>query len=105
MDIEKIFQDLVKELELTDLSKESQEETLLEIATSVQKQFFLDVYNKIGKDMFEALEASIKMGEEFYTTTLKHLVPDYEEIFQNSRKKIIDAYKKTPTVTESDMIQ
>jgi hypothetical protein len=33
------------------------------------------------------------MGEEFYATTLKHLVPNYEEIFQASRQKVVVAFK------------
>ena len=105
MDEEKIFQDLINELELGDLSEEYQEEVLLSIATAIQKQFFLDVYNKIGKEMFDALEASLKMGEEFYGTTLKHLIPDYEEMFQASRKKVLDAYKNAKIEEETTVVQ
>ncbi len=105
MDENKTFQDLVKELELGDLPEEYQEEVLLSIATAIQKQFFLDVYNRIGKEMFDALEASLKMGEEFYGTTLKHLIPDYEEMFQVSRKKVLDAYKNAKIEEETAVVQ
>lgn len=93
MDLEKLFQELVIELGLEGLSVEDQEQILRKMAESIQKQFFMDAYERVGKDRFEALEASLKMGEDFYVTTLKHLIPDYEEMFQVSRKKVIDAYK------------
>jgi hypothetical protein len=32
------------------------------------------------------------MGEEFYATTLKHVVPDYEQLFQEARKKVVEAF-------------
>ncbi|HCC05950.1 TPA: hypothetical protein DEP94_01140 [Candidatus Nomurabacteria bacterium] len=93
MDSETIFKQLITELGLESLNEEDQERTLLTLAESIQKQFFVDAYERVGKDQFEALEASLKMGEDFYVTTLKHLIPDYEEMFQVSRKKVIDAYK------------
>ncbi len=104
MDQDTIFQNLVKELGLEQLSSEHQEEMLLAISTTIQKQFFLDIYNRIGGDMFEALEASLKMGEEFYETTLKHLVPDYEEILKASRTKVLDAYKNATPAAETDVV-
>jgi hypothetical protein len=104
MDIDTILKDLIKELELEGLPEAEQEEMLLAISTAIQKQFFLDVYAKIGKDMFEALEASVKMGEEFYGTTLKHLVPDYEEVFQSSRKKVLDSYKNAKPPEETAVV-
>ena len=105
MNQEEIFQGLVQELHLDGLSPEEQEDALLAIAESVQKQFLLDCYERLGKDMFEALEASVKMGEDFYATTLKHLIPDYEELFQTSRKKVIDAYKQAHSSTETAVVQ
>ena len=105
MNEDQIYQDLVKEFGLETLTPEHQEETLLSLSKSIQKQFFLDIHEKIGAEMFEALEASIKMGDQFYTTTLKHLVPDYEEIFQTSRKKVTDAYKNAATEQKTDMVQ
>lgn len=104
MDQDTVFQNLVKELDLGHLSEEEQEDTLLAISQSVQKQFFLDIYNKIGPEMFEALEASLKMGEQFYLTTLKHLVPDYEDILTSARQKILDAYKSTEKQEETPVV-
>ncbi len=95
MTTDEIFNELVQEFELETLPEEEQEKFLLALAETIQKQFLLDCYDRLGADMFEALEASIKMGEEFYETTLKHLIPDYETLFQQSRKKVIDAYKNS----------
>ncbi len=97
MDPETIFQQLIKELGLEGIKQEDQEEILLSLSKTIQKQFFLDAYERVGKDQFEALEASLKMGDNFYGTTLKHLIPDYEELFQSSRKKVIDSYKSANT--------
>ena len=65
----------------------------LEVSKTIQKQFLLDVYDLLGEKQFDALQASATMGEEFYATTLKHLVPNYEEIFQASRQKVVVAFK------------
>lgn len=102
MDLEKIFQELVTELGLESLSVEDQEQLLRSLAESIQKQFFMDAYERVGKDQFEALDASLKMGEDFYITTLKHLIPNYEEMFQISRKKVIDAYKNADTANSKE---
>ena len=104
MDPDKIFQDLVKELELDGVAEEYQEEILLSLAQSIQKQFLLDAYNALGKDKFDALEASVKMGEEFYATTLKHLIPEYETMCQEARKKIIDAYRNGKVPEETTVV-
>jgi len=101
MDSETIFKQLITELGLESLNEEDQERTLLTLAESIQKQFFVDAYERVGKDQFEALEASLKMGEDFYVTTLKHLIPDYEEMFQVSRKKVIDAYKNADVASSN----
>lgn len=66
---------------------------LLEVSKTIQKQFLFDVYELIGEKDFDALQASATMGEEFYATTLKHLLPNYEEVFQEGRKKVSDAFK------------
>lgn len=105
MDPEIIFQQLVKELGLEGIKEEDQEEMLFSISKAIQKQFFLDAYERVGQEQFEALEASLKMGEDFYATTLKHLIPDYEEMFQSSRKKVIDAYKNHEVAPETPVIQ
>lgn len=105
MDSEIIFKQLITELGLESLNEEDQERTLLTLAESIQKQFFVDAYDRVGQDQFEALEASLKMGEDFYKTTLKHLIPDYEELFQISRKKVIDAYKNATPATETPVLQ
>ncbi|MCX6757170.1 MAG: hypothetical protein NTW35_03435 [Candidatus Nomurabacteria bacterium] len=105
MDPETIFQQLIKELGLEGVREEDQEETLLSLSKTIQKQFFLDAYERVGKDQFEALEASLKMGDNFYGTTLKHLIPDYEELFQSSRKKVIDSYKNAKLTQETTMLQ
>lgn len=102
MDPETIFQQLIKDLELDGIKPEDQEEILFSLSKAIQKQFFLDAYNKVGKDQFEALEASLKMGEDFYVTTLKHLIPEYEEMFQESRKKVIEAYRNADTVISNE---
>lgn len=105
MDPETIFQQLIKELGLEGIKQEDQEEILLSLSKTIQKQFFLDAYERVGKDQFEALEASLKMGDNFYGTTLKHLIPDYEELFQSSRKKVIDSYKNAKLTQETTMLQ
>lgn len=97
MNIDTIFNDLVKEFDLTDLQQEDQEKLLAEIALAIQTQFLLDIQNKIGEEQFQALEHSLAMGEAFYETTLKHVLPTYEELFQTSRKKVVDAYKAATT--------
>lgn len=90
---EEILQNLTKEFGLDHLPKEDQEEMLLEITRTIQKQFLLDIYEIVGEEKFKALEASIGMGIEFYNTTLKHVVPNYEEVFKSSREKVVEAFK------------
>lgn len=94
MDFTTLYNQLVEDFELKDLSPEDREEILIEIGDTIQKQFLLDVYEMLGKEKFEALKHSSNMGEEFYATTLKHLVPGYETIFQNAREKVKIAFKK-----------
>ncbi len=97
MDTSTLQQELVEEFNLKNLTPEDQEEMLLEVAKTIHKQFLLDVYDILGEEKFQALQASVDMGEEFYTTTLKHLVPNYEELFQTARTKVVNAFKNAPT--------
>lgn len=92
-----------KELGIDSFSQEEQEEMLRALALTIQKQFLVDVYDRIGKDSFKALEASVAMGETFYATTLKHVVPNYEEIFAATRQKILTDFKNnTSEINEND---
>lgn len=93
MDFNTLYNHLVEDFNLKDLSQEDQDEMLLEVAKTIQKQFLLDVYDILGEEKFAALEASVSMGEEFYTTTLKHLIPNYEEVFHAARLKVVKAFK------------
>lgn len=94
MDFTQLYNQLIEDFELHDLSQEDKEAMLLEISKTIQKQFLLDVYDILGDDQFNALQASASMGEEFYGTTLKHLLPNYEEVFQTSREKVKQSFKK-----------
>lgn len=93
MDTELLLKNLIDEFDLQGLTEEEQGDIISSIADAIQKQFLTDVYDKVGKENFDALEASLSMGEAFYATTLKHLIPDYEDVFQASRAKIVKAYK------------
>ena len=97
MDFDTLHKQLIEEFNLKDLTEEDQEEMLIEVAKTIQKQFLLDVYDAIGEEKFQALQASVDMGEEFYETTLKHLVPNYEEIFKGAHTKVVMAFKNAPT--------
>lgn len=88
MDFNELYKTLVTDFELEGLPKEEQEAMLFEITKTIQKQFLLDVYEVLGDEKFDALQQSVNMGEEFYATTLKHLVPEYEDIFQKAREKV-----------------
>lgn len=94
MDYTLLYKQLVKDFNLEKLSDNDKKEMLLEISKTIQKQFLLDVFDIVGKDKFVALQASASMGDEFYATTLKHLVPSYEEVFLASRMKILSSFKK-----------
>ncbi len=93
MDFTQLYNQLVEDFDLQSLSEEERESVLLEITKTIQKQFLLDVYALLGDEKFDALQASVNMGEEFYATTLKHLVPQYEEIFQQAREKVKNSFK------------
>lgn len=94
MDFNELYNKLAKDFELESLPEEEKDEMLIEVAKTIQKQFLLDVYNLLGDEKFNALQASATMGEEFYSTTLKHLVPNYEELFQNAREKVKTSFKQ-----------
>lgn len=93
MDFTQLYNQLVSDFELENVPEEEMNDILLEISKTIQKQFLLDVYAYLGDEKFNALEASANMGEEFYATTLKHLVPNYEEMFQEARKKVKETFK------------
>lgn len=94
MDLETQRKKLIQDLGLEPLSEKDKDEMLLGLSDAVQKNFLLAIYEKIGKEQFDALQASANMGTEFYVTTLKHLVPDYEDIFMSSRSKVFQAFKQ-----------
>ena len=88
------YNSIIKEFGLEHLPEEDRDEIIVELAKTIQKQFLLDIYDNIGEENFKALEASLSMGQTFYNTTLKHVVPTYEEIFKKSREKVVTAFKK-----------
>ncbi len=92
MDFTTLYNQLITDFNLTNLSDEDKKEMLLEVSKTIQKQFLIDVYDNLGKEKFDALQASANMGEEFYATTLKHLLPAYEEVFQASKMKVVTAF-------------
>jgi hypothetical protein len=93
MDFNELYNQLVKDFELEGLPEEEKGEMLLQITKTIQKQFLLDVYEALGDEKFDALQKSATMGEEFYATTLKHLVPNYETLFQGAREKVKESFK------------
>ena len=94
MDLETQRKKLIQEFGLEPLSETDKDEMLSGLADAVQKNFLLAVYEKVGKEQFDALQASANMGTEFYVTTLKHLIPDYESLFMTSRAKVLTAFKQ-----------
>jgi hypothetical protein len=92
MDFTSLYNQLVTDFNLTNLPEEEKKEMLLEISKTIQKQFLIDIYDLLGREKFVALQTSAGMGDDFYATTLKHLVPNYEEVFVQARKKILTAF-------------
>lgn len=92
MNFDELARQLIKDFNLQDLPEEDKEDMLLEVSKTIQKRFLFDVYDILGEQQFEALQASATMGEEFYATTLKHLLPNYDEVFQVARKKVVSAF-------------
>lgn len=97
MDFTQLYNQMMEDFDLKGLPEDQKEEMLLEISKTIQKQFLLDVYDFLGEEKFDALKASANMGEEFYATTLKHLVPNYEAMFQEAREKVKKAFQEGPT--------
>lgn len=94
MNEKEIYERLVNDFDLKSLPEEDREEMLFEVAKTIHKQFLLDVYDEIGEAQFDALQASASMGEEFYKTTIKHLVPNYENLFNEAKNKVAKAFGK-----------
>jgi len=94
MNFQELYDQLIKDFNLKDLPEDDREDMLLEISKTIQKQFLFDVYDILEEKEFDALQASANMGEEFYTTTLKHLVPNYEEMFQSAREKVVKSFNQ-----------
>jgi hypothetical protein len=94
MDFTQLYNQLTADFGLEKLPESERDSILVEIAKTIQKQFLLDVYEELGEEKFGALQASANMGEEFYATTLKHLVPNYEEMFQAAREKVKADFQK-----------
>ncbi len=94
MNEKEIYEQLVNDFNLKGLPEEDKEEMLFEVAKTIHKQFLMDVYDRIGEKEFDALQASASMGEEFYKTTIKHIVPNYEELFAEAKNKVIKAFGK-----------
>lgn len=87
------YKKIIDEFGLSALPEQERDEMLLAIADTIQKQFLFAVHKAVGKDQFAALEASVSMGNEFYATTLKHLLPNYEEVFATAREKVLNTVK------------
>lgn len=94
MNEKEIYESLINDFDLRSLPEEDKEDMLLEVAKTIHKQFLLDVYDEIGEEQFDALQASASMGEEFYKTTIKHLVPNYEHLFNEAKNKVVKAFRK-----------
>lgn len=105
MDFDVLYDQLAKDFGLEGLSKEEGGDMLFEISKTIQKQFLLDVYDILGDEKFAALQSSVEMGEEFYTTTLKHVLPNHEEVFLASKQKIVDAFKNDNTGDSTGVIE
>lgn len=95
MNEKEMYDELVASFNLKGLAEEDREEMLFEVAKTIHKQFLLDVYDAIGEKQFDALQASATMGEEFYKTTIKHLVPNYETLLAEAKKKVTQAFNQS----------
>lgn len=91
--LQKEYQSIIDEFGLASLPQHERDEMLLAILETIQKQFLFSVHKAIGKEQFNALEASASMGSEFYATTLKHLVPGYEDLFASAKNKVLKTVK------------
>lgn len=100
MNPEVIYNNLIQELNLESLAKDDRDAILMSLAKSVHKEFLLDVLHILGDEKFQALEASVAMGNEFYETSLKHLLPNYEQVFMAARERIINTFKEGVTSSQ-----
>jgi hypothetical protein len=94
MNEQDIYSELVKDFNLKDLPEEDREEMLFSVAETIHKQFLLDLYDVVGEKNFDAIQASANMGEDFYKTTIKHMAPNYETIFLEAKKKVVQAFSQ-----------
>jgi hypothetical protein len=95
MNLEELKKNLAQEFNISSLEEDDKDDMLDEIAKTIMKQFLDDIYPILGEKNFDALQASASMGVEFYGTTLKHLLPNYQEVFALSKKKVLDAFNAT----------
>jgi len=89
------FEQYIRELSLEGFKDEENIEALESVALTVHKQFLLDVYDVIGEDNFNAIKTSVKLGPALYMTTLKHLAPNYLEIYKKAQEKIFVRLKES----------
>lgn len=88
------FNDYIKDLGLAHLPESEQLDVMREILKTIHTQFLIDIEKLIGKESFNAVAVSAKLGPVLYVTTLKHLVPNYLKVFECARKKVFDAIKE-----------
>jgi hypothetical protein len=93
MDFTQLYNQLVEDFNLNDLPEEEKEEMLLEVSKTIQKQFLLDVYDLLGEEQFEALQASANMGDEFYgNLDFCKYFPTFQKYISNIVGDIIELY-------------
>jgi hypothetical protein len=85
------FEDYVKRFDLEKLSYTDQKKMLGSIAHMVHVRFLEEIEKKVSKEDFDTILSSIKVGRTLYLTTLKHLAPGYEILFEEAR----DAVRKS----------
>jgi hypothetical protein len=88
------FDDYIRELGLESLPEEERLDTLREVAKTVHTQFLVDIEKLVGEENFDAIATSAKLGPALYVTTLKHLVPNYNEVFESAKQKIFTALQE-----------
>lgn len=93
-----LYENFVTDFDLTSLPEEEKNSSVTKIGEVVQKEYLLSVFDTLGKDKFDALQASANMGEEFYATTLKHLLPNYEKLWKDAYQKILVSFKNEKPV-------
>lgn len=88
------FEEYLQDLGLENLAEIESLDALSSVALTVHKQFLLDLYDVVGEDNFNAIKTSIRLGPALYMTTLKHLAPNYLEIYKKSKNKIFIKLKE-----------